>query len=83
MRSTGKMTAVAFLVTSSVVADGALASPYHVSTTLNDEGQPCPGFVSYSIEFASFPEFAGLLSVKVHNTISLLITRARKRILTE
>lgn len=52
------------LLAQALLASGAaVASPaYDVPTTPNKLGKPLEGFVSYSIEFSSFPEFAGLSS---------------------
>lgn len=47
----------ALLVSGAAVASTA---SYDVPSTPNKVGKPLEGFVSYSIEFSSFPEFAGL-----------------------
>lgn len=36
------------------------AETYAVPTTANKIGQPFEAFVSYSLEFSSFPEYAGM-----------------------
>lgn len=50
------------LLAGALVTTVALADVYNVPAAMNKIGQPLDGFVSYSIEFASFPEFAGLLA---------------------
>lgn len=44
------------------LAIGVQAGPdaYPVPLKANPDGQPFDGFVSHSIEFSSFPEFAGM-----------------------
>lgn len=43
------------------VASSVAADVYTVPSQPNANGEPFDGFVSYSIEFASFPDFAGKL----------------------
>lgn len=50
------------LLAGALASTVALADMYNVPAAMNKFGQPLDGFVSYSIEFASFPEFAGLLA---------------------
>ena len=40
-------------------ASSVAADVYTVPSQPNANGEPLDGFVSYSIEFASFPDFAG------------------------
>lgn len=40
-------------------ASSVSAQVYTVPSRPNPKGEPLDGFVSYSIEFSSFPEFAG------------------------
>ncbi|PKK52485.1 hypothetical protein CI102_3198 [Trichoderma harzianum] len=47
------------LVTLLGAASSAAADVYTVPSQPNANGEPLDGFVSYSIEFASFPDFAG------------------------
>lgn len=42
-------------------ASSVAADVYTVPSQPNANGEPFDGFVSYSIEFASFPDFAGKL----------------------
>jgi hypothetical protein len=40
-------------------AVGSAAARYAIDTTTTNISEPFEGFVSYSIEFSSFPDFAG------------------------
>lgn len=44
-------------------ASSVAADVYTVPSQPNANGEPFDGFVSYSIEFASFPDFAGKLPI--------------------
>ncbi|KAJ3499396.1 hypothetical protein NLG97_g376 [Lecanicillium saksenae] len=59
----------------SALVAAAAAAPvdsYEVPASVNKLGQPFEGFVSYSIEFASFPEFAGNDSIPNEFSFNLL-----------
>jgi hypothetical protein len=44
-------------------ASSVAADVYTVPSQPNANGEPFDGFVSYSIEFSSFPDFAGKLAI--------------------
>lgn len=46
-------------------ASSVAADVYTVPSQPNANGEPFDGFVSYSIEFASFPDFAGKLPISL------------------
>lgn len=50
------------LVTLLGAASSAAADVYTVPSQPNANGEPLDGYVSYSIEFASFPDFAGKIT---------------------
>jgi len=47
------------LLTLAAAATVVAADTYNVPAKANPLGEPFDGFVSYSLEFSSFPDFAG------------------------
>lgn len=61
-------------------AAGSTAAQYAINPTGTNASQPFDGFVSYSIEFSSFPDFAGKCDTSSDEQTSRTECHNRKQI---